>query len=448
MLALPGNHGNMRLLITDDEKNLRQVLRTELAREGAEIDDAENGIKALELLEKNEYDIVLLDLHMPRLGGIDVLKKIKSSDFPVEVIILTANATISTAVEAMKLGAYDYLTKPFRLEELWPIVEKAYEKKKLRSENLLLKKQLKRQSGARSIIAQSAVMLELMDNVRKVAISDFPVLITGESGVGKELVAMAIHDASNVSEGPFVPINCGALPESMIESELFGFEKGAFTGATARKPGLLEMADQGTLFLDEIGDMPSPLQVKLLRVIETGRFFRLGGTRELNVNVRVLSATNKNLSATAAEGTFRQDLFYRIAAVVIHIPPLRERVEDIPLLVGNFIKNNPMFKHKRFSEESLKLLMLYPWPGNVRELQNVIQRALLLSRGELIDPSDLPLDLSGGAGIASMRLEDVEREHILRVLKASGGQRSRAAEQLGIDPKTLYRKLQAYGVKE
>jgi DNA-binding NtrC family response regulator len=438
----------MRLLITDDEKNLRQVLRKELARKGIEIDDAENGVKALELLDQNEYDVVLLDLKMPHLGGIDVLKKIKSCDLPVEVIILTANATISSAVEAMKLGAYDYLTKPFRLEELWPIVEKAYEKKKLRSENSLLKTQLKRQSQARTIVAQSAVMMELMDKVRKVASSDFPVLITGESGVGKELVARAIHDASKVSEGPFVPINCGALPESMIESELFGFEKGAFTGAAARKPGLLEMADNGTLFLDEIGDMPYPLQVKLLRVIESGCFYRLGGARELRVTVRVLSATNKNLQALAAEGTFRQDLFYRIAALMIHVPALREHTEDIPLLIDNCITVYPMFKHKHFSKEALKLLMTYPWPGNVRELQNVVHRALLLSRQNVIEPSDLPLDVSGEARAACTLLEDVEREHILKVLKESGGQRRKAAEKLGIDTKTLYRKLLSYGVKE
>jgi DNA-binding NtrC family response regulator len=438
----------MKLLVTDDEKNLRQVLRTELAAQGAKVDEAENGLKALELLDRNEYDVVLLDLTMPGMGGIDVLRKIKSLEIPVEVIILTANATVATAVEAMRIGAYDYLTKPFRLEELWPVVEKAYEKKELRSENVLLKTQLKRQCQARPLIAQSAVMLEMMDQVKKVAVTDFPVLITGESGTGKELVARALHDASRVSGGPFVPVNCGALPESMIESELFGFEKGAFTGALSRKPGLLEITDRGTLFLDEIGDMPYPLQVKLLRVIETGNFFRLGGTRELSVNVRVLAATNKDLKAEAEAGNFRQDLFFRIAALDIHIPSLRERVTDIPLLIDHFTRKYPMFKQKRFSAESLKRLMSYPWPGNVRELQNVVHRSLLLSKGDVIEPSDLPLDLSSEAGGTSIRLDDVEREHILRVLKASGGQRSRAAEALGIDPKTLYRKLHAYGVPE
>jgi DNA-binding NtrC family response regulator len=439
----------MKLLVTDDEKNLRQVLRTEItAQGGAQVDEAENGLKALELLDRNEYDVVLLDLNMPCMGGIDVLRKIKSFEIPVEVIVLTANATIATAVEAMKLGAYDYLTKPFRLEELWPVIEKAYEKKALRSENVLLKAQLKRQSQARSFVTQAPSMLSLLETVKKIAESDFPVLITGESGTGKELVARAIHDASKVADGPFVPINCGALPENMIESELFGFEKGAFTGALSRKPGLLEIADKGTLFLDEIGDMPYPLQVKLLRVIETGRFFRLGGTRELGVNVRVLSATNKDLKAEAEAGSIRHDLFYRIAVLTVPIPPLRERIADIPLLIDHFINKHPMFKQKRFSAESLKRLMSYSWPGNVRELQNIVHRALLLSKNNVIEPPDLPLDLSGAVGIASIRLDDVEREHILRILKALGGQRSRAAEALGIDPKTLYRKLHAYGVTE
>jgi DNA-binding NtrC family response regulator len=438
----------MKILIVDDEKNLRQVLSIELSADGAEVDTAEDGIQALELLEKKEYDVVLLDLNMPRMGGIEVLKNIRALDIPGEVIVLTANTTIAAAVEAMKLGAYDYLTKPFRLEELSPVIEKAFEKKKLRSENLILKTQIERQQDNRRIVAKSPAMLELLETVRKIAVSDFPVLITGESGAGKELIASIIHSGSKRPDKPFVAINCGAIPENMIESELFGYEKGAFTGAQARKLGLLEVANKGTLFLDEIGDMPLALQVKLLRVIETGAFFRLGGIREQKVDIRIVAATHKDLKAEIGRGSFRQDLYYRISSFIVQLLPLRDRPEDIPELIEYFTKRSPEFRRKRFSKEALAFLSRYPWPGNVRELQNVLHRALLLSKGDIIDPSDLPLDLCGMQQSGSTRLDDVEREHILKVLKASGGQRNRAAEALGIDPKTLYRKLAGYGVKE
>jgi len=437
-----------KILIADDEKNIRTVLRNELSGEGVEISVAEGGEKAIELLEKEDFDVLLLDLNMPGLGGIGVLKRMKSLEFPPEVVILTANATISTAVEAMRLGAYDYLTKPFKLEELFPVIEKAYEKKKLRSENLLLRTQIKREAEIQQLVVKSPVMLALLETVQKVARSGFPVLILGESGVGKELIARSIHRESERSEGPFVAINCGAIPESMIESELFGHEKGAFTGAHVKKLGLLEIAHNGTLFLDEIGDMPPALQVKLLRVIETGSFFRLGGTRELKVNVRAVSATNKDLGAAVEKGAFRQDLFYRISTLMVSVPPLRERREDIPPLIGHFISNNPAFKQKRFSEEAVKILSEYRWPGNVRELQNVVHRALLLSRDDLITDDELPSDLKAGRGTSGIRLEDIEKDHILKVLKEAGGQKGKAAEILGIDPKTLYRKLSSYGVKE
>jgi len=438
----------MKILIVDDEKNLRQVLAIELSADGDEVDAAEDGLKALELLEKTEYDVVLLDLNMPRMGGIEVLKKIRALDLPVEVIILTANTTITVAVEAMKLGAYDYLTKPFRLEELSPIIEKAFEKKKLRSENLILKTQLERRQDNGAIVAKSPAMLELLETVKKIAASDYPVLITGESGAGKELIASSIHHGSKRPDKPFIALNCGAIPENMIESELFGYEKGAFTGAQTRKLGLLEVAHTGTLFLDEIGDMPLALQVKLLRVIETGAFFRLGGIREQKVDVRIVAATNKDLKAEIGRGSFRQDLYYRISSFIVNIMPLRDRPEDIPELIDYFVKRSPEFRHKRFSKEALAVLSRYPWPGNVRELQNVLHRALLLSKNDVIVPADLPLDICGMQQSDSARLEDVEREHILKVLKASGGQRNRAAEALGIDPKTLYRKLAGYGLKE
>jgi DNA-binding NtrC family response regulator len=438
----------MKLLIADDEKNIRQVLHTELSADHIEIDEAENGRRALDLLEQGEYDVLLLDLNMPGLGGIEVLKKMKSLDMSTEVIVLTANANVSTAVEAMKLGAYDYLTKPFRLEELSPLIEKAHEKKRLRSENLLLRTQMRRQAECKQLVAESRVMRELLETVNKVAQSDFPVLITGESGAGKELIAARIHRESKRAGGPFVPLNCGAIPENMIESELFGHEKGAFTGAHLKKPGLLEVANNGTLFLDEIGDMPPSLQVKLLRVMETGSFFRLGGTREQKVDVRMLAATNKDLKGEIAKGSFRQDFFYRITGITVPVAPLRERREDIPALIEYFRAGNSAFRQKRFSPEALKTLAAYSWPGNVRELQNVVHRAFLLSKGNVIEPSDLACELSMDQEAVGARLEDIERDHILRILRSVGGQRGKAAEELGIDPKTLYRKLAGYGVKE
>jgi DNA-binding NtrC family response regulator len=434
----------IRVLIAEDEKNLRSVLRRELTADGYDAEEAEEGGKALELLQREEFDVLLLDLNMPGVGGLDVLKKMRELQVPAEVIVLTANLTVSTAVEAMKLGAYDYLTKPFKIDELSLVIEKAYEKKKLRSENLLLKSQIKRQSEATPLIAASPAMRELLEAVKKVAGADIPVLITGESGSGKELVARELHRNSARSENSFVAINCAAIPETMIESEIFGFEKGAFSGAHARKPGLLEIAHHGTFFLDEIGDMPAALQVKLLRVIETGTFFRLGGTGERKVEVRVVSATNKDLRAETAGGRFREDLYYRIGALTFRVPPLRERPEDIPLMVEHFSRNNAAFGKKSFSAGAMKALIRYPWPGNVRELQNVVQRALLLAKGEVIEEEDLPSDVGECRKIESRRLEDIEREHILNVLRESGGHRGKAAEILGIDPKTLYRKIAHY----
>jgi DNA-binding NtrC family response regulator len=438
----------MMILIADDEKNLREVLRNELSEEGFDVNEAECGDRAKELLEKGEYDVLILDLTMPGVGGMEVLKKVKDLELSTEVIILTGNATVPTAVEAMKLGAYDYLTKPFKMEELKAVIGKAYEKKKLLSENLALRTQVKRQSENHEVITKNPVMVELLNTLKKLAESEFPVLVYGETGVGKELMAKAIHGASKRADGPFIPINCGAIPENMLESELFGYEKGAFTGAFARKLGLLEIATHGTLFLDEICELTLPLQGKLLRVIETGKFFRLGGVRETDVDVKFVSATNKDIKSEVEKGHFRTDLYYRISTLTLSIPPLRERPEDIPLLVNHLIKKNPAFKHKRFSEGALKILSEYPWPGNVRELQNVVYRTLLLSGDDAIEPYDLPADLMADLKGSGKRLDDVEKGHILKVLKEAGGQKGKAAEILGVDPKTLYRKLLSYGVSE
>ncbi len=436
----------IRVLIADDEKNIRELLRDELATSMAHVAAVESGPAALAELERSEYDILLLDLTMPGMDGIEVLKKLKALDISAEVIILTANATVLTAVEAMKLGAYDYLMKPFKISELVPLIEKAYEKKKLRTENLLLKTQVKKQAEVPTLIAESPVMRDVIERSKKVAQSDFPVLITGESGTGKELIARFIHNASPRAERSYVVINCGALPENMIESELFGYEKGAFTGAQARKPGLLEIAHQGTLFLDEIGDMPLPLQVKLLRAIETGAFYRLGGTREQQVSVRIISATHKLLKAEIAKGSFREDLYFRISALSVHLPPLRERPEDIVPLIEHCRCSSPAFKQKRFSDASLKVLSGYAWPGNVRELQNIVQHQLLLAENDVIDPADLPQELTKRPPATSIRLDDLEREHILSILKLAGGDRNKASEALGIHPRTLLRKLAEYGI--
>ncbi|TAN41905.1 MAG: sigma-54-dependent Fis family transcriptional regulator [Nitrospirae bacterium] len=439
----------MNILIADDNENLRRVISLELTEEGYAVAAASDGIAAYELLEKNDFDVLLLDLNMPLLGGMEILKKIKALHIPVEVIVLTGHGTVSVAVEAMKLGAYDFLTKPFEMSQLKAVVEKAGEKKRIVSENLMLKSQLRRQAENKKIISRSPLMLEILESVKKIALTDFPVLIMGESGTGKELIALAVHDSSQRYDGPFIPINCGAIPENMIESELFGHEKGAFTGALVRKPGLLELASNGTLFLDEIGELDQGLQTRLLRVLETGRFFRVGGTREVQVNVRYVAATNRDIKAGVDKGNFRADLYYRISALTLHIPPLRQRQGDVPLLVEYFLKNNPAFRNKQFSGDALQILQHYAWPGNVRELQNIVHRAALLSRDELIAASDLPSDLVPAPPLpAHMKLEEIEKNHILAVIREAGGQKGKAAELLGIDPKTLYRKLRAYRISE
>jgi two-component system response regulator AtoC len=438
----------MKILIADDDKNLRMVLKNELADAGFDISEASNGKKTIDMLKKDEYDVLILDLNMPGLNGIDVLKKIKKVDIATETIILTAHATVSTAVEAMKLGAYDFITKPFQMDELIVTIEKAFEKKSLIRENLILKSQIKRQSTAQGIITKSPRMLELLETIKKASSADLPILISGESGVGKELIAKTVHSSSNRPDGPFIPINCGAIPETMLESELFGHEKGAFTGAHAQKLGLLEIANRGTLFLDEIAELTTQLQGKLLRAIETGTFFRVGGVREISVDVRFVSATNKDIKKEVEAGTFRSDLYYRISALTFHIPPLKERREDIPLLVEHIISKNTNFKDKKISKKAIKVLSEYEWPGNVRELQNIMHRALFLATRAVIEPADLPFDMISTYKMSGARLEDIEREHILRVLKEAGGQRGRAAEILDVNPKTLYRKLASYGITE
>jgi two-component system, NtrC family, response regulator AtoC len=455
MSAMPDASNPLRLLIADDDTNLRRVVRTELVAEGFEVTEAGSGAEAIGLLERHTYDVLLLDLNMPPPSGLEVLEWVKKEELPTEVLILTANATIPSAVEAMRLGAYDYLTKPFKFEELALVILKAEEKRTLVQENLRMKTRLKRQEEFSDIITETPSMLHLLETVRKVAVSDVPVHICGESGTGKELIAHAIHASSHRAGQAFVALNCAAITETMFESELFGHEKGAFTGAMAQKPGLLELASGGTLFIDEIGEMPQPIQVKLLRVLETGVFYRVGGVREIRVDFRIVSASNRDLVKASEEGTFRKDLYWRIGGITLKVPPLRERPDDLTPLIRHFVKRNPQFRGKTVSTSSLELLKRYAWPGNVRELFHVIHRAFLLSHRDRLDPEDFqglePAPAAPGSAVpapVSRSLEDVEKNHILAVLEETDGQRGKAAEILGIDPKTLYRKLQAYGIKD
>jgi len=449
----------IRVLVADDERNFTQVLKMELGREGYVVDVAVDGREALGRLGASEYDVLVLDLKMPEVPGMEVLREIRSWEAGPEVIVLTGHATVATAIEAMKLGAYDYLTKPCKTEELALLVRKASEKRRLLRENLRLRARVERSEAFPQIVTQDPAMRAVLEMLVKIAPTDSAVLIQGESGTGKELVANAIHQRSKRRDGPFVVINCGALQETILESELFGHEKGAFTGAVAAKPGLFELADGGTLFLDEIGEVSPAMQVRLLRVIETGRFFRVGGVRERLVDVRILSATNKDLRKVVEAGTFRQDLFYRVAMITVSLPPLRDRPGDIPPLVQHILEQQAALGRKTVSPEALDLFMAYPWPGNVRELQHVIRRALILAPTDRIGPEDLPLDLRVRPGLLApaapalpagplTTLQELERQHIVRVLTEVKGHRGRAAEILGIDPKTLYRKIRVYRIPD
>ncbi len=439
----------IRVLVADDEKNLRELLVRELGRKGHAVAGVSDGRAALERLKDEVPDVLLLDMKMPNVEGIDVLRELQ--DFPEapQVIVMTGFQEVPTAVEAMKLGAYDYLTKPARIEELDILIHKAAEKGRLMRQNVVMRAQLDEAAGYQGIITTNPRMEEVLRLVDRVAPTDSSVLVLGESGTGKELVARAIHDRSPRAGQAFVPIHCGALAREVLESELFGHEKGAFTGAVATKPGLIELADGGTLFLDEIGEMEPESQVKLLRVLETHAFFRVGGTRRRTVDMRLVAATNRDLAEAIKIGEFRQDLFYRINTITITLPPLRDRREDIRRLVEHFLEQNASYGRKHLSDAAMDCLERYEWPGNVRELQHAVQRALILSQGDQVQPGDLPEEVRG-RGTSSVSpggsLEDMERQHIISTLRSVGGHRAKAATVLGIDPKTLYRKIQVYGI--
>jgi DNA-binding NtrC family response regulator len=435
---------SVRILVVEDDHALSEILCEELRARGHMAVAAETVASGLEQLKQSDFDVALLDLMLPDGSGIDVLRQISEDDLPTETIVLTGYATVSTAIEAMKLGAYDYVTKPARMEEIEVLVEKAAEKSHLRRENVSLQVRLQRQESKEGLITEDAGMKDLMATLERVAPSDLPVLIQGESGTGKELVAKAVHRLSPRGNFPFVALNCGAVPENLLESELFGHEKGAFTGALVRKPGLFEVADRGVLFLDEVGEVTGAVQVKLLRAIETKEFFHVGGTRPVRTDVRIVSATNKNLKVSMQEGNFREDLYYRLNGVTLKLPPLRDRRGDIPLLARHFMDRYA--PKKKISAKGLEALQAYAWPGNVRELQMVIQRAAILAGGDSLGPEDLPLDVrdpswKAAAVKTGLTLAEMEKEYITTVLAQNEGHRGRTAKALGIDPKTLYNKL-------
>jgi DNA-binding NtrC family response regulator len=434
-----------RILVIEDDHALSEILCDELRARGHMAVAAETVAQGLELLKDSEFDVGLVDLMLPDGSGIDILRQVSEDDLAMECIVLTGYAAVSTAIEAMKLGAYDYVTKPARMEELEMLVQKAAEKARLRRENESLRFRLQRHEGSTGLITDDPGMKEVLAAVDRVASSEIPVLIQGESGTGKELIARALHQRSSRVNGPFVAINCAAVPENLIESELFGHERGAFTGAMVRKPGLFEVADHGVLFLDEIGEVSPSIQPKLLRAIETKEFMRVGATRPVRSDVRLVSATNKNLKTEMQAGKFREDLYYRLNGVTLRLPPLRERKQDILLLAMHFLQR---FAPKRnLTQKALEALGNYTWPGNVRELQMTIQRAAILSTKDSIDVEDLPLDVrdrawKGAAVPASgMTLEEMEAEYIQTVLRENDGHRGKTARALGIDPKTLYNKL-------
>ncbi|MFI5251130.1 MAG: sigma-54-dependent transcriptional regulator [Bacteroidota bacterium] len=438
------------ILIVDDEASFTEILREELQEEGIyEVDLAFDGVEAINLIQKKLYDVVLLDIKMPRVSGIEVLQFIQEHSPSSQVIILSQFADVKMAVETTKLGAYEVLGKPYDFDQVEQTIHRAIDRKKLAIDNTLMKTELSRKAGTFEIIGKSPRIQRVMIDAEKVADSESIVLITGASGTGKELIAHLIHDRSPRRSRPFVPVNCSSIPDTLLESELFGHEKGAFTNAYTAKPGLVEVANGGTLFLDEVGDISPVIQPKLLRFLETGDFRRVGGTNELKANVRVVSATNKNLQEEAKAGRFRDDLLYRLNVITILIPTLNQRLEDIPLLVDFFLqKKSKLSAPKRVSEEAMKSLMLYEWPGNIRELEHVIERAIILSTGDQIEITDLHLTNNGSIGApADLSLDELEKQHIEKVLKLFGGNRKQTSEALGISQKTLYLKIKDYKIQ-
>jgi two-component system, NtrC family, response regulator AtoC len=445
------------LLVVDDDQVARELLAETLAREGYRVRVAGGGEEALRLAGAEPFDMALVDLRMPDLDGLGVLKQLAMIQPDLPVVILTAFATIETAIEAVNAGAFDYLSKPFRMEEIKIVVRRTLDARRLARENLQYRQELRARYGFEGLIGQSHQMVEIYKLIARMAALDTTVLIEGETGTGKELVARAIHGASARAARPFVVVDCAALPETLFESELFGHERGAFTGAFAARRGLLETSTGGTCVLDEIGELTAPLQAKLLRTLQERSIRRVGGNDAIPVDVRVIAATNRDLRRLVADGRFRDDLYYRLNVVTITVPPLRERASDIPLLAQHFLEifarrsGRPI---RRLAPEAVALLAGYRWPGNVRELEHVIERATALSAAETLLPDDLPPHLREERDRAprlpadGMTLEDVKRWYVNKVLEESGGNKLRAAELLGIDRRTLYRILERQATED
>jgi two-component system, NtrC family, response regulator PilR len=448
-----------KLLIVEDEKSMREVLKILLEGEGYDVATASDGLEGIACLDKDIFDLVITDVKMPKADGFEVLKKIKDIAPDTIVIMITAFGTKESGVEAMKLGAYDYISKPFNIDEIRLIVKKAIEKKREHVELSLLRQKVEATYALENIIGQSPKMQELFRVVPRIAQSTSNVLITGESGSGKELVAHAMHNLSHRKEKNFVTINCAAFPEGLLESELFGHMKGSFTGAIYNKQGLFEIADGGSILLDEIAEMPTSLQAKLLRVLENSTFRRIGGTTDIKVDVRIISATNKDLREEIAAGRFREDLYYRLNVVPVIMPPLRERKEDIPLLINHFLSRTSD-SPKKFSPEAIRLLIDYTWKGNVRELENVIERVALLTEKEEITPSNLPPEIvaQGRSDVKSVAeltnegidleqlIVDIEKNYLLQALKKTEGIKTDAAKLLGLSFRSFRHRLQKYGI--
>lgn len=453
-----------KILVADDEQSMREFLDIMLKKEEYKVSLASNGEEVVKLIDNDLFDLVLLDIRMPKLDGISALKKIKAIAPETIVIMITAYASADTAIKAMKEGAYDYITKPFKIEEIKLIIKNALEKKNLQKENILLKRVVRDRYHFGNIIGQSPKMVVLYDLLEKVSPTKTNILITGESGTGKELVAKAIHYNSPRKEKPFVTLNCGAIPESLIESELFGHMKGAFTDAIATKKGLFEVADEGTIFLDEISELPLLMQVKLLRVLQDKEFKRVGGTEDIRVDVRIISATNINLEEGVKEKRFREDLFYRLNVIQIKLPPLRDRKEDVQILANHFLKKYSEELNKniaKFSPEALPILLNYEYPGNVRELQNIIERAVALESNQELTAHNLssylneqpllrkgPIDIEiPNEGIDLEKIvEDLERTLLLKALDKTKGIKKKAAELLHINFRSMRYRLEKYGL--
>jgi two-component system response regulator HydG len=447
-----------RILVVDDEESHRIMLRAVLSAEGYAVEEASDGTEAVTAVEREAFDVILMDIRMTNMDGIEALTEIRKISPLVPVLIMTAYASIKTAVEALKAGAFDYLTKPLDIEELKILIEKALDHYHLRAENLVLKERLGDRFDFSRIIGRSPKMKSLLETLAMVAPSDATVLLMGESGTGKEVVANAIHHNSPRAGQPFIKVSCAALPETLLESELFGHEKGAFTGATARREGRFQLADRGTLFLDEVGEMNMAIQTKLLRVLQEKEFEPLGGVRTVKVDIRLIAATNLELDKEVTAGRFREDLYYRLNVVPIVLPPLRERKEDIPPLADHFLtiyreKNRKALRG--ISGKALDLLVRYDWPGNIRELENCIERAVIMAREEAIVPADFPpqirmLSIEGereGFDIPyGISLDEMERALIVKTLAETGGNRTKTSEILGINRRTLQNKLRQYGL--